>query len=223
MRNEWGDISICEGERPDFIATLDNGDIIGIEETQCCPSANEHGSQNVRVYKWQEAVENQFSNNTYLADMTMRKRFRITIYAAPEIYIGRYSVKDCCEEIEKHLRHVLEPTKHPKPLIHLIRKIKVCPSHQNIITFDHMTRRDAIKARDLMKSIKDKEEKSKGYKCDGPIWLCVFLPFPENRHPYYIEYDEECPEEYFEQFVKKSFYERIYITSEFKRDIRRIK
>ena len=219
----WEIFPYVGGERPDFIVTLHNGDIIGFEETLCCPSANEHGSQRVRVYKLQEAVENQFSNNTYLADMTMKKSLRITIHAASEIYMGKHSVKECCEEIEKHLRHVLEPEKHPQPLIHLIQKIKICPSHQNIITFDHMARRDAIKARELMKSIKDKEKKSKGYKCDGPIWLCVFLPFPENRHPYYIEYDEECPKEYFEQFVKKSFYKRIYLTSEFKHDIRRVK
>lgn len=42
------------------------------------------------------------------------------------------------------------------------------------------------------------------------VWLSIYLPWQENRHPYWIDYDEECTEDKFnEVLAKKSIQEDI--------------
>jgi len=158
--------------------------------------------------------------------MTKAKKLSIYIYVTHEVYIGKHTVDECCAEIEKHLRYVLEDTINPIPPTKLIRQIKVqyVDTNHNNINFDYVGRRDAIKASELAKSIRNKEEKRKTYQFKHPVWLCIFLPFPENRHPYEIEYDNEYSRVTFTEMLNQSSYERIYVTSEIDGiDIKRIK
>lgn len=227
IRYELGNFSINEErESPDFSVTLFDGSCIAIEETQCCPSANKKGSRKIKSYTHLEKVREEFFYNAYLTNISERNKINLIIYNNPKENVCKHTIKEFCDEIEKHLRYVIEPTTSPKPSERLIKSIRVnyIDTDHNIININHIARRDAIKAKELIMSIKNKEQKRKDYIFNGPIWLCVFLPFPENRHPYEIKYDEECTKEEFEQFIQECGYERIYITSEFKSiDIMRVK
>ena len=227
MRYEFGSISINNGrESPDFSITLSDGSLIGIEETQCCPSANQNGSTILKSFERLENVRAAFFDNAYLKKISKNRKSNILIYVTRRNKSWKHTVADYCDAIEKHLQYAIEPTTHPKPSTDLIEHINVSYTEmtQNIININYIARRDAIKAKELIKSIKNKELKRKDYTFNGPIWLCVFLPFSENRHPYEIEYDNECTKEVFDHYLKECGYKRIYITSELKDiDIKRIK
>jgi hypothetical protein len=225
IRNEYGLFTFYEGECPDFTITLPDNKKIGIEETMCCPSASKKGSRRINDYIWQEKVRKEFNNNKYLEEQSIEKKLNILIYTTSNIHKGHHSTKECCKEIEDHLKYVLGTT-NTIPSSTLIQHIKVSQvgTHSNVINFNYIARRDAIKAKELIDCIQGKEKKREQYVANYPIWLCVFLPFPENRHPYHIEYDEEYSQESFEQILKNSRFERIYLTSVFKgRDIKCIK
>ena len=173
IRCEFGGIvRLDEEERPDFIVTLPDGTKIGIEETMCCPSASQDGSPRFKYYNWKEKVRKASFQNEYLIEKSQDKRLHINIRETPKIYRGKHSVKECCEEIEKHLRNALEPTINPIPVPNLILYVEAhyIDSACNIINFSHAARRDPIKAKELIVSIKHKEQKRKEYNHDN-IWL----------------------------------------------------
>ena len=62
IEKELGPFSIFnEGECPDFIVTLSDGTKLGIEETECCPSAPQYGgSRKIKDEMWTEKVKKEF-------------------------------------------------------------------------------------------------------------------------------------------------------------------
>lgn len=94
---------------------------------------------------------------------------------------------------------------------------------KNIVQFNNIARRDPIKSADIQMSIIDKNNKLKSYtakKCDE-YWLCIYLPFEENRQSNDICYDDL--EEDFSSFLNSSQFDRICLTSVMHKDINWLK
>ena len=226
IQKEFGNFQLVEGEKPDFSIILPDNISFGIEVTDCCPSEKKPGKGNKEKVAWENKVRKAFYSNNYLLEQTQNNKFYLLIDTTRFFYDKRVSVNECCKEIEEHLRQILEsPTKTDSPS-HLIRRIRIMERRSvNTINFNHMARRDAVKASDLVKTIKTKDKKLKTYRPDvkDNCWLCIYLPWEENTHPYFINFDNNCTEEMFIEEIKKSKYKRIYVTSVFDEDIIQIK
>lgn len=227
IQEEYGNkIEIIDGEKPDFSIILPDKTLVGMEVTKCCPSEKKTGKGRIEDVVWQDKVEDAFSRNEYFLSVTKNQKLWLTIYGTPEIHRSHHHVKDCCKEIEEHLRQIIaSPERKDKPsqLIKRIRVVKSCLG--NVVNFNHTAKRDAIKASDLLKSLHEKEAKLANYSSmvKGNCWLCIYLPWQENRHPYWIDFDDECTEEIFERELASSNFKRIYVASECKQDLAIIK
>ena len=93
----------------------------------------------------------------------------------------------------------------------------------NSINFNGTSRRDAVRATELLKSIDDKEVKLTDYDIKDNCWLCIYLPSEQSIHSYKIVVDAQCPKDSFIERIDKSGYKRIYITSFGSKDITQIK
>lgn len=223
IRKEYGDNFLIEDcERPDFILSLPSGLTIGIELTQCCPSAKSQRGCNMKHESYKEAICKQFLKNEILNAFTQTNGINIVVYPTSEIYNKRHSIDDYCKEIEQHLIVLMSGGKdfHTK----LIEQIKIIHrgGKTNIIQFCHIARRDAVKAQELLNVIMIKEQKAKEYGQTDEKWLCVYLPWQEKIHPYWIDY-RDMTEHEFNHKLSKTCFERIYITSEFEMDFLRVK
>ena len=223
IRKEYGDNFLLEeSERPDFILSLPSGLTIGIEITQCCPSAKSQRGCNMKHDSFKEAICKQFLKNEILNAATQTNGMNIVVYPTSEIYTERHSIDEYCKEIEQHLIVLMAvgkdfPTK-------LIRQIKIIHrgGKTNIVQFCYIARRDAIKAQDLLSIIMIKEEKAKEYDKTDEKWLCVYLPWQEKKHPYWVDYGD-MTEQDFNNSLSETCFERIYITSELEMDFLRVK
>lgn len=223
IRIEYGDFFLLEdSERPDFTLTIPSGHKIGIEITQCCPSNEKTHGCKLKLYKYKEAICKQFLKNEVLSSFTQSHGMNIIIYPTSVIYNKRHRIDDFCKEIEQHLITVMATGKDlPTQLIRKIRIIHRSGS-TNIIQFNHISRRDAVKAQDLLNVIKTKEVKAKGYNLYNENWLCIYLPWQENLHPYTIDY-ETITQEVFNNELSNSCFTRIYVSSELDIDFLRLK
>lgn len=223
IHKEYGDNILLEDfERPDFRLSLPSGVTVGIEITQCCPSANSQRGCNMKHESYKETICKQFLENEVLKAFTQTNGMNIIIYPTSEIYNESYSIDDYCKEIEQHLIVLMSEGKdfHTK----LIKQIKIIHrgGKNNVVQFCHIARRDAVKAQELLNVIIKKEKKAKEYDQTDEIWLCVYLPWQEKLHPYWIDY-RDMTEQEFNHKLSETCFERIYITSEFEMDFLRVK
>ena len=227
IRKEFGDeIEIINGEKPDFSIVLPDKSVVGMEVTVCCPSEKKKGNGKIKDLVWKNEVEDTFSSSAFFLNLTQKQKLRLTIYCTSEIRKKHHKVEECCREIELHLRRIIESPEKKEEPTKLIRKVKVVKScYRNSINFNYVARRDAIKASALLKSLHDKEIKLRNYSSElkNNCWLCIYLPWQENRHPYWIDFDENCTEEMFYKELANRNYKRIYIASECKPDLMIIK
>jgi hypothetical protein len=227
IRKEFGDdIEIIDGEAPDFSIVLPDKIIVGMEVTRCCPSEKKSGNGRIKDVVWKDKVEDTFISNDYFLSVTKDQKLWLMIDGTPEIYRRHHRVEECCKEIEEHLRQILSsPEGKDKPSL-LIKRVRVVKSSSgNMVNFNHIARRNAIKASELLKSLLEKESKLGNYSSElrDNCWLCIYLPWQENRHPYPVYFDDECTQEMFEKELASSKYKRIYVASEYKPDLARIK
>lgn len=174
----------------------------------------------------EKKVENAFGSSEYFLNVTKDQKLWLTIDGTPEIYRGHHRVEDCCKEIEEHLRQILaSPAGKDSPslLIKRVRVVKSC--FGNMVSFNYTARRDAIKASELLRSQHEKELKLMNYSSElkDNCWLCIYLPWQENRHPYRIVFDDDCTEVMFNRELTSSKFKRIYVASECKPDLAKIK
>lgn len=209
-----------EAEMPDFIFHDEKGYSIGVEVVECHPSVNINKKRNaVERNTFKNKVCNLVQKNIFLESMTKEKKLNI--------FIDRYNFTNkgdldgdkvkltpeaFAEEVEIYLRNMFNgfiyPTKH-------IKRIKVWETRgRNIVQFNSIARRDSVPWQDLEKCIESKNSKYSIYqkknKCDE-YWLCIYLPFEENKHPY--EVSNELLSENAKQKVMSSPFKCIVVTS----------
>lgn len=209
-----------EAEMPDFIFKNEKGYTIGVEVVECHPSVNinkKHNAAEENTFK--NKVCNLLQENSFLDSITKEKKLYI--------FIDRYNFTNerdlngkkvkltpeaFAEEVEIYLRNMFNgfiyPTKH-------IKRIKVRGTlGKNIVHFNSIARRDSVSWQDLEKCIESKNRKytiyQKKNKCDE-YWLCIYLPFEENKHPYELTY--ELLSENTKQKISSSPFKCIVITS----------
>lgn len=207
-------------ESPDFIFKNEKGYTICVEVVECHPSVNinkKHNAAEENTFK--NKVCNLLQENSFLDSMTKEKKLYI--------FIDRYNFTNerdlngkkvkltpeaFAEEAEEYLRHMFNgvacPTKH-------IKRIKVRGTlGKNIVNFNSIARRDSVSWQDLEKCIESKNRKLSIYqeehRCDE-YWLCIYLPFEENKHPYDLTY--ESLSENAKQKICSSPFKCIAITS----------
>ncbi len=226
IRAEFGDrIEVIEKEPPDFVVRLSNGTDIGIEATKCCPSMARGEHNNMTDYRWMDDVERMFMQNEYFREKTASYGMNILIDGTSEIRLSRNSKDDCCKEIETHLRQLLDSEEHQDQPTRLIRRVRILQGNglSTTVQFNHMSRRDAVRAKELIETIEKKNKKFNNYDSVKEVWLSVYLPWQENRHPYWVEYDDNCSEDKFHEELAKSPFSRIYVSSTFEQDFMRLK
>lgn len=192
------DIKQYEAEMPDFIFKDEKGYTIGVEVVECHPSVNTNKKRNaVERNTFKNRVCNILQKNSFLESMTKEKKLNIFIDRynfTNEIDLNGDKVKltpeAFAEEVEVYLRNMFNgftcPTKH-------IKRIKVWDTcGRNIVQFNSIARRDSVPWQDLEKCIESKNRKysiyQNNHKCDE-YWLCIYLPFEENKHPYELTYE----------------------------------
>lgn len=217
-----GDCIINSGEKPDFEIILPDNHIVGLEVTECCPSEKKKGIGIIVDVQFEEKLIKHFYGNKFFQHITESQKLYILIDATREIHKKNNTVKDWCMEFEYHLKQIFENKETMSSPTRLIRRIRFFKTNfRNSINFNHIARRDPIHAKELISVINDKESKLLQYRPElkNNCLLCIYLPWHENRHPYWIEYDDDYSREMFEEDLNKSSYKRIYITSEAERDV----
>ncbi|MBP7105509.1 MAG: hypothetical protein KBA83_10325 [Fermentimonas sp.] len=210
-----------KSESPDFV--FSNGSMsIGVEVVECHPSVNKcKKNNNPAKNSFKQKVCNEFLKNEYLSSITVNDKYNIIINCGSAFNIG-VPVNEICRALESHLRAWYN---HYKPSgFDLIKSIRVVPTRgKNLVQFNNIGRRDPISSNDIRKCIEDKQQKFADYSsklCDE-YWLCIFLPFEENRQSNCMIYDEKEIE--FKEFINKSEFARICLTSTFDIDINWLK
>lgn len=221
------DVILSDWECPDFYITLPNKEILGIEVTECCPSQNRKGSSRKKLFLWEDKVKEEFQKNEYFINKTKEQKLYILIYTSQNI--KHHNIKEFCQELEFSLRKILDNPNFIKGKENLstnIKTLKIWPTlFGNVVNFNHIARRVAVKASDILYCVHTKEEKLKKYDSQfkNNTWLCIYLPFEENRHSYYVDFDDKCNKNDLENVLKNSHFKRIYLTSVFEEDLRCIK
>jgi len=164
-----------------------------------------------------------FLSNDFLSSITLDKRLNILVDCGCNFRLSSNPL-DVCNSIENHLRAWYFKTKCED--VSLIRRIRVLETKgKNIVQFNEIARRDPISYSNLMESIADKNNKIGKYdmnaKCNE-YWLCIYLPFEENRQSNCIELDEN-DDIVFSKFISSSNFDRIVITSVMPNDIKWLK
>lgn len=219
MREEYGnEICFQDQEGPDFVAEIDSTkERIGIEATKCVPSA-----EKMSIDSLFEKLKRDFHDNDYLLSISKEQKWMITIDTTREVY-QRHKRKEYIEQFEIQLRQAYEK-KEPIRELSLIEEVRMAPINgSNSINFNGTSRRDAVRATELLKSIDDKEVKLTDYDIKDNCWLCIYLPSEQSIHSYKIVVDAQCPKDSFIERIDKSGYKRIYITSFGSKDITQIK
>lgn len=215
-----------ESESPDFI--FSNGTIsIGIEVIECHPSTEKRKKDSApAINTFQEKICEQFCNNIYLQSITADEDSKLNILVDKgQSFNTGVSINYVCDEIENHLRAWKE--KKNLTTVKYIRRIRVMPTvGRNIVQFNCIARRDPVFFTSLKESIKVKQFKLDEYKkkhnCDE-FWLCIFLPFEENRQSNLIMYENEGQIEEFNTYVNTTNFNRICVTSVMPTDIHWLK
>lgn len=219
MREEYGnDICFQDQEGPDFVAEIDSTkERIGIEATKCVPSKEKRSVDSLF-----EKLKRDFRDNGYLQNISKEQNWMITIDTTREIY-QRHKPIEYIKQFEIQLRQAYEK-KEPIRGLSLIEEVRMVPINGcNCINFNDTSRRDAVRATDLLKSIDDKEVKLPDYDIKDNCWLCIYLPGEQSIHSYKIVVDVQCSKDSFIERIDRSGYKRIYITSFGSKDITQIK
>ena len=177
IRGEFGDdVKVMEKEPPDFIVRLPDGTDIGVEATKCCPSKARGEHNNMTDYQWMEDVERMFMQNEYLHEKTTNYGLNILIDGSVEIRRSRNSKEECCKEIEAHLRQLLDSEEHQDQPTRLIRRVRILKGNglSTTVQFNHIARRDAIRAKDLLETIEKKNEMFSHYNSVSEVWLSIY-------------------------------------------------
>lgn len=208
-----------ESECPDFIF-YNNIYSIGIEVTECHPSVQKNKKKNAPAIKsLKDRICSMFIKNNFLASITEDVKLNILIDCGCNFSISTKPEDVCCA-IEKHLIawHLGEKCSD----VRLIRRIRVIETKgKNIVQFNSIARRDPIEFQNLVQSISEKEKKLTSYMMNttcNEYWLCIYLPFEENRQSNMIECRIEDEEKY-RDIIQKSMYDRIILTSVLRNDI----
>ena len=71
------------------------------------------------------------------------------------------SKEECCKEIEAHLRQLLDSEEHQDQPTRLIRRVRVLQGNglSTTVQFNHIARRNAIRAKELLDTIEKKNKK----------------------------------------------------------------
>lgn len=200
-------------ERPDFVFSYKKKSI-GIEVIECHPSTRENKKFNTSACtRFYDKFCEDFLNNDFLLSITKDTKYNILIYRKTNF--KKENVVNASMELEAHLT-----AWYYNEAISLetefIRKIRVMETKgRNIVQFNNFSRRSPVDWCDLESSIQVKNTKYEDYlknlKCDE-FWLCIFLPFEENRESNTINYGGK--ENKALEFLLKSPFQRICITSE---------
>lgn len=198
-------------ESPDFVFSNGNKSI-GIEIVECHPSVRKCKKRNApEQVNFEKRICNEFSKNDFLRSITEKEKLYILI----DRKIGgekRPSVSEICNELE----HFLEAWYLNIPITFkskYIGGIKVTKrSYCNEIYFNSISRCIPINWYDLKFSIQEKNQKYKDYykniQCNE-YWLCICLPYEENRNLNIIQYDGKENEASY--FLSQSPFSRICI------------
>lgn len=163
---------------------------------------------------YEKKVCNEFKKNDFLLSSTKDEKLNIILYRK-SLRGKRPSVLEVCNELEFFLKFWFQN----KPISFeskYIRKIAVTKTiYRNVVYFSNISRCIPIDWNDLRFSIQEKNQKYNDYckniKCDE-YWLCICLPFEENRNLNIIDYDEKENEAL--EFLNQSPFLRICITSD---------
>lgn len=219
MREEFGnDIFFQDMEGPDFIAEIESTkEKIGIEVTKCVPYAKK-----MAVDSLFKKLKREFRDDGYLRSVSKEQKWMISIDTTREVY-HKHKLEEYCEQFEMQLRQAYEK-KEPVRGLSLIERVSISPIHgSNCINFNAISGRYAVKAKDIINSIDEKEIKRATYELKDNCWLCIYLPGEQSIHSYIIIADLQCSKETFIERINKSGYKRIYITSFGPNDITQIK
>lgn len=209
-----------EAEMPDFIFKNEKGYTIGVEVVECHPSVNINKKRNAGERNtFKNRVCNILQKSSFLESKTKEQKLNIFIDRynfSNERELSKDKVKLTPEafakEVEVYLNNMFNgftyPTKH-------IKRIKIWETRgKNIVQFNSIARRDSVSWQDLEKCIDSKNRKysiyQKKHKCDE-YWLCIYLPFEENKHPYDLDY--KLLSENAKQKVDSSPFKCIVVTS----------
>lgn len=210
-----------EGEGPDFIF-YNGSKSIAIEVTECRPSVHKSKKYNAPARNAQEErICQKFLSNQFLLAITNDQKLNILVDRGYSLNI-KSKICDVCIALESHLRAWYN--KGTTREINLIRRIRVSETiGKNIVQFNNIARRDPINCSDIIKRILDKNKKMDSYsknKCDE-YWLCIHLPFEENRQSNRIDYGDMLDD--FNSFVQLSRFDRICLTSVMNNDLNWLK
>lgn len=207
-------------EQPDFLFSNKNI-TIGVEVVECHPSSA------TKEESFDKKICNKFKENSTLLAITQNQKISIIIDKKERFKKGT-KIQDVCKELVLHLlawknnNDMILPSK----FINRIRVIKT--KGKNIVYFNYIARRIPVSSEDLVNCIIGKNKKNPVYskknkKENGQfeIWLCINLPREENIESNNISYPSN--EKQTVQFISKSPFQRIYVTSEMPQDIKRLK
>lgn len=211
---------IFEKERPDFVF-FNASMSVGVEVTECHPSVQKNRKRNYpSINAHKERICKMFMRNEYLASITRDRKLNILIDSGFDFNFTS-KPEDVCKSLEGHLRAWLKKDKYDD--CRLIKRIRVYETvGKNIVYFNAGACRRPIHCQDLAKCIAEKNRKFSEYKkkqCDEN-WLCIYLPFEENRQSNRIEIENYNA---FENFIQESPYDRIVVTSVMDKDINWLK
>lgn len=210
-----------EREEPDFIFR-NRGKSIGIEVRECHPSVTKKGKSNAPIKKnFKEKICDGFKKNEYLLSITQNDKLRI-ILDVGDSFNAKIPINEVCHAIECHLKAWHEHSKTSN--IDIIRRIHAFPTKgKNIVHFNYIGRVDSICSSFLRECIEAKDKRFHSYKKQNctEYWLCIYLPWEEYKGCYKINYDE--PMHRLSKVVKKSYFDRICITSFLINDLRWLK
>ena len=204
-------------ERPDFIFK-NKKETLGIEVTEYHHINIERPKYNAAK---QDAFENKvcehLCNNEYLRSITKTDKLNIIIYKG--IFrnhkdrhgkLHEITIESVENEFEMLLREKIEGEKTKE--LHFIRKIKIMDTKgSNIIQFCHISRKHPLIWNDLKECIQIKDQKFQEYKKCDRNWLCIYVPFEENRTVFDISYNKKIKQA--KKLLKSSPYNCIFLTS----------
>ena len=200
-------------ESPDFVF-FNNDKSIGVEVVECHPSVRKCRTKNaVEQESFEKKICNEFKENKYLETITETEKLNIIIYRKYPKRKKRGTVQEVCHELEDLLRSWYQKT-NPQSERNYISYIRVSKTTCcNVIYFNSASRCIPVNWDDIKFCIEKKEKKYKDYcenvKCDE-YWLCICLPFEENRNMNIIDYNGKENESM--NFLSQCSFSRICIT-----------
>ena len=200
-------------ESPDFVF-FNNDKSIGIEVVECRPSVMECKKKNeAERNNFERKICDEFTKNKFLLSITKNGGLNILIDRKYPIAKKRSSVQEICNELEDLLNSWYHNT-IPLCERNYIERIRVSKtSCFNVIYFNSISRCIPVDWDNIKFCIEKKMKKYKDYcenvKCDE-YWLCICLPFEENRNLNIIDYNGKENEAL--NFLSLCLFSRICIT-----------